>query len=256
MSDREFSPFDADVEKHGAYVYTRDQRMSSTLANARLSALTFSALAWEGLRALDMGCGDGAYTLELYDAGKLYEIHGIDPAAAAIATATTRVEQRRITFAVHSGYELPFGDDAFDIVHLRGVLHHMDRPELALKEALRVAPRVFIIEPNGWNPILKGIEQFSSYHRAHHEKSYSSRRIDRWLAELNAVVVWRRWAGLVPFFCPDGIARILKMMEPWIERTPLMRNLGCAVYAVVAQRETGSPRGQSKLEADIPVKQA
>jgi ubiquinone/menaquinone biosynthesis C-methylase UbiE len=48
-----------------------------------------------------------------------------------------------------NGYQLPFCDGAFDIVTEFGVLHHAERPELILREMLRVARyAVFLSDSN------------------------------------------------------------------------------------------------------------
>jgi len=48
-----------------------------------------------------------------------------------------------------TGYQLPFRDGAFDIVAEFGVLHHVEKPELVLREMLRVARfAVFLSDSN------------------------------------------------------------------------------------------------------------
>ena len=58
---------------------------------------------------------------------------------------------------------------------------------------------------------------------------------------LDATVERRLFAGLVPMFCPDWMARVTKRIEPLVERLPLVRNIGCAVYVFSAtnQRRAG-----------------
>ena len=236
MSEREFQPFEVDVARTGAYQYSTGMQYSAATANARLSDMTLESMDWTGLRALDVGCGDGVYTLELYHRGNLRELIGIDLSPAAIAAASAKVAGESVRFSVCSGSRLPFENDSFDVAHLRGVLHHMEDPALAVAEALRVANRVFIIEPNGWNPGLKLIERLSPYHRQHHERSFTSAQIGRWITSSGGTVSWRKWGGFVPFFCPTGIAKWMKKIEPLLESLPILRQATCAVYVVVAQR--------------------
>ena len=236
MSNKEFASFDVDVQNTGAYQYTTGVRYSAATANARMSDLTLDAMNWHGLRVLDVGSGDGEYSLELFERGKLSEITGIDLSPAAISAAARRIPNAAVTFSVCSGSRPPFQDNSFDVVHMRGVLHHMENPMLAVAEALRVAPRVFIIEPNGWNPGLKCIEMLSRYHREHNEQSYFSSQINNWINAQNAAVVWRKWAGFVPFFCPTVLAKCMKRIEPLLEALPIVRQLTCAVYVVIGVR--------------------
>ena len=116
---------------------------------------------------------------------------------------------------------------------MQSVLHHDDQPLHLMKEAFRIAPRIIIHEPNGNNPGLKIIEKTSKYHVEHNEKSYSTWRVRRWIKQAGGRVVYQKVAGLVPMFCPDWIARILKAVEPAMEAVPGLRLFGCAVYVMV-----------------------
>lgn len=231
-----FDAFDRDVAHNSGYLYTTNARLSSRMANRRLSDVTLALADWKGKKVVDIGCGDGAYSLELLQRGKIGELWGVDPAAEAIVIAQKRAGNLAATFAAHDAYHLPFADNQFDIAHLRGVLHHVDRPLEVLREAFRVAPTVIVIEPNGYNPGLKILEKLSPYHREHQEKSYAPSALDRWVVALGAQVERRRWIGLVPFFCPDLLVYPLKWSEPLLEKTPLLCRLGCAVYAFKATR--------------------
>ena len=106
-------------------------------------------------------------------------------------------------FLAADGHRLPFRDDAFDVVLLQSILHHADAPEQMVREALRVAPRVVVHEPNGNNLGLKVIERVSKYHLEHGERSYTPRRVGRWVSDAGGAVVSCRFAGFVPMFCPD-----------------------------------------------------
>jgi ubiquinone/menaquinone biosynthesis C-methylase UbiE len=228
--------FNEDVVKNGGYLYTTNARLSSRFANDRITDAMLALAAMGGKRVLDVGCGDGACTREIYDRGRPASMVGIDPARDAIDLARTRAGGRPIEFREASAYDLPFPDDHLDQVHLRGVLHHLDRPIDALREALRVARSVVVVEPNGYNPVLKLLERYSPYHVEHEEKSYAPRTLDRWVRDLGAGVRKRSWVGLVPFFCPDGFARLMKRIEPLGERIPLVRAIGCGQYVFVAER--------------------
>ncbi len=235
--DRNAEAFNQDVVKNNGYLYTTNARLSSRLANGRLTKSALEVADFNGKKVLDIGCGDGTYTIELFEAAQPISIEGIDAAQEAIDVAKEKNANRRINFTVASAYELPYENQSFDIVQLRGVLHHLDRPIEALKEALRVADTLIIIEPNGYSPVLKLIERFSPYHIEHKEKSYAPRNLDRWVKSLGAVLVKHQWVGLVPCFCPDWMAQILKKIEPVFESVPLVNSISCAVYVLVAQRK-------------------
>src|SRR5690606_24385446 len=135
-----------------------------------------------------------------------------------------------------SAYDLPYADQSFDIAHLRGALHHMDQPERAIAEATRVAKTVLVLEPNGYNPVLKIIEKASRYHVEHGERSFPPPMVDSWLRAQGYEVIYRRYSGFVPYFCPDWAARALAKLEPLVERLPLIRALACGTYVCVGER--------------------
>lgn len=234
--DPNVDSFNLDIMTNAGYLYATSDRLSSYLANRRLTDATLAIADFRGKRVLDIGCGDGTYTVELFDRGQPASIHGGDPAQEAIRVARQKIAGRDITFATYSAYGLPYAANSFDIAYLRGVLHHMNRPLDALQEALRVAPMLVVIEPNGYNPVLKLLERYSRYHVEHNEKSYPPVRLDRWVSRIGGRVHTRQYAGLVPMFCPDWLARSLKLIEPVVERLPLINALGCAVYVYVATR--------------------
>lgn len=228
--------FNRDVLANEGYLYTTHARLSSRLANQRLTEATLAIADFRGKRVLDIGCGDGTYTIELFDRAQPASMHGTDLAHEAIRVAWQKVGIRPIAFEVSGAYALPFDADSFDIAYLRAVLHHMDKPVVALREALRVAPTAVVIEPNGYNPVLKVLERVSLYHVAHHEKSYSPARLERWIQQVGGTVCARCYAGLVPFFCPDWFAKLMKRLEPAVERMPLLNALGCAVCVFLVRR--------------------
>lgn len=229
--------FNQDAVNNIGYLYSTNGLLSSRLANSRLTEATLSIINMRDKRVLDIGCGDGTYTKELYNRAHPLRIHGIDMAEEAINIARNSSETNQsVTFSVNSAYELPCEDNSFDIVYMRGLLHHLDRPKDALREALRVSPTLLVIEPNGYNFILKVLERCSNYHIAHGEMSYSSITLNRWVEHLGCTIIDRQWVGLVPMFCPDWLAKAMKSIESSIERLPFFNVLMCAVYIFVVKK--------------------
>ncbi|MBF0463590.1 MAG: class I SAM-dependent methyltransferase [Nitrospirae bacterium] len=227
--------FNRDIEANKGYLYTTNASLSSYLSNKRLTDAVLELIDFKNKTVLDIGCGDGTFTRDICHRGQTSHIVGIDPAREAIETAKkkkTGIEN--ITFEVQNACALPFESKSFDIAHIRGVLHHMENPKDALKEALRVAKMTIVVEPNGYNPVLKLLERFSKYHRDHDEKSYSPALLDFWIRQLGADVKTRCYAGLVPFFCPDWMAKTLKKMEAFVEDIPVVKSVCCGVYIFTA----------------------
>jgi len=230
--NREERPFARDAASNGGYVYTTNRPWSARVAIERQTQAVLDLAEFSRKRVIDIGCGDGATTIDLYDRTLPESIEAIDPAAAAIAVAQSRREDRPVHFSVGSAYCLPWPDLHFDVAHLRGVLHHMNDPQQAVREAARVARQVVILEPNGWNPALKLIEKLSPYHRAHGERSFLPETLRRWLREAGLRVGAAGYCCLVPYFCPEGPARLLKRVEPLAEGIPGIRHLVCGAYAL------------------------
>ncbi len=232
--------FDRDAVE-GGYVYARQDRLSSVLANARMSRAIVAATSFAGRRVVDLGCGDGSYTVPLRtEAGASYVL-GIDPAPAAIELARDRAAGvDGCEFVVGSIYDPPPGQ-SFDIAVIRGVLHHLSEAERAVAAAVQMAERVVILEPNGTNPVLKLIEKLSPYHRAHEERSFLPATIDRWIRKAGARVVRREFINLVPMFCPERLAQTLKALESYVEHVPGVNAISCAQYVVTAERDLGRP---------------
>lgn len=235
-TERNIEAFNQDVARNQGYLYTADARLSSRLANSRLTDATLELADLRGKKVLDIGCGDGTYTVELAERAQPAGMWGFDPAHEAIQIAMRRGAERSVEFAVQGAYSLPCADNSIELAIFRGVLHHLDRPFDALREAFRVAPQLVVLEPNGYNPVLKLLERFSHYHRDHDEKSYLPAKLDNWIVAAGGRVVKRKWLGLVPFFCPDWSARLLKSCEPLVEAAPLLNRVVCGVYALAAER--------------------
>ncbi len=238
--DSQAEIFNEDVRRHGGYLYSTEPPLSSRLAHRRITEAVLEIAGFAGKSVIDVGCGDGVFTLELLAEGHPLHIHGTDLAGAAVHVARQKPEAGSISFDIASAYALPFADKTFDVAHLRAVLHHMDHPELAIQEALRVARLVVVAEPNGNNPGVKLFERLSAYHRAHHEKSYSSAQLRGWVRRAAGRMKRAEWIGLVPTFCPDWMARLAKRAEPVVERIPWFRAFACSIYVFAAERADGT----------------
>jgi SAM-dependent methyltransferase len=239
--DEAWEVFNRDVDSNSGYLYTETQRLSSRLATQRSTDAILAQDRFRGRRVLDLGCGDGFYTFRFWDAAEPREMVAVDAAAKAIEVADSRRGDRPIRFEVGDAHHVDHPDDSFDIVLIQSILHHDDRPADMIREGFRLAPEILIHEPNGNNLGLKLIEKVSSYHREHAEKSYPSRVLRRWIEDAGGRVVEQSFAGFVPMFSPDPLARFMKRVEPFVEATPGLRAFGCSVVVQVAERVAKPP---------------
>ncbi len=91
-----------------------------------------------GDRVLDVGCGDGVFTMLLAQAGA--RVIGVDVAHGAIARARARDPQLDVRVVAEDA-ELPFETDAFDVVWAGEVLEHvLDTGQLATEIRRVLAP--------------------------------------------------------------------------------------------------------------------
>ncbi|MEP7134906.1 MAG: class I SAM-dependent methyltransferase [Chloroflexota bacterium] len=222
--------FNDDAVENQGYYYTTNISLSSKYAGRRMTDITLESLAIKSKNILDIGCGDGTHTIELDLFGEPNQIVAGDVADKAIKIAHNKSIGRKVYYMVNSAYELPFQSKSFDVAILRAVLHYLDNPRKAIQEALRVADIIWVIEPNGYNPGLKFNENFSTYHIAHQEKSYAPHMLNQWVEQLGGKVLYRKWAGFVPMFCPDWMANVMKWLEPVVEHLPGINRIGCAIY--------------------------
>jgi ubiquinone/menaquinone biosynthesis C-methylase UbiE len=87
--------------------------------------------------ALDVGCGPGALTAVLVDRLGDTAVAAVDPSPPFVAAVRERFPAVDVR---HAGAEqLPFGDDAFDLVLAQLVVHFMTDPLRGLAEMARVA---------------------------------------------------------------------------------------------------------------------
>jgi ubiquinone/menaquinone biosynthesis C-methylase UbiE len=94
---------------------------------------------------LDAGCGEGFVAQQMLAAIPELELTGCDIFPDALQVAARN--NPTATFRPGNILELPFADDAFDVVGCFEVLEHLqgDQPRQALKEFARVARRAVVL---------------------------------------------------------------------------------------------------------------
>ncbi|HEU0030687.1 MAG TPA: class I SAM-dependent methyltransferase [Kofleriaceae bacterium] len=90
---------------------------------------------------LDVGCGIGEIAFRIAELWPTARITGIDLVASHLERARARTASfgDRVTFREADARELPLPDAQFDLVICRHVLQAVLRPDLALREMIRVA---------------------------------------------------------------------------------------------------------------------
>lgn len=242
--EKNVSAFNADTAILGGYAYTAIDQWSARYATGRQTKRLIQMMKKhidpsEGVA--DIGCGDGTFTVEIASRFQPRAMRGIDPAENAVAAARRRLTSLReggVRFEVGNIYDLASKGDSVAV--LRGVLHHLDRVQAAVEHLTTQFETILVLEPNGFNPVLKLIEKLSSYHRAHDEKSYWPPRLNAWFAKQGFEVVAQDYFCLVPYFCPTPFARFLSWIEPFFESLPLVRQVCCGTNLVLYRRSVRS----------------
>jgi SAM-dependent methyltransferase len=88
-----------------------------------------------GQHVLEIGCGSGCDLLQFARHGAIAT--GVDISERHIQLARDRVGGLAVV-KYGSACRLPFADGSFDYVYTHGVIHHIDTPDLAVQELLRV----------------------------------------------------------------------------------------------------------------------
>jgi len=105
------------------------------------------SLAVDSPRILDMGCGEGFTARVLMQELPGIDYRGLDMSDQAIEYAREKVSPD--LFGKGDIYAIQFPDNAFDATLCLEVLEHLQRPEAALKELLRVTKSSLLISvPN------------------------------------------------------------------------------------------------------------
>jgi len=104
-----------------------------------------------GLRWLDVGCGNGAFTEMLVDRCAPSSVQGIDPSEGQLAYARTRPASRVAEFRQGDAMALPFADDSFDAAVMPLVIFFVPDPPKGVAEMARVVCPGGLVTAYGWD---------------------------------------------------------------------------------------------------------
>ncbi len=120
---------------------------------SRLTGTKF--LAWldmpKGLRGLDAGCGNGAFTETLLEHGAPASVDAIDPAEAQIAYAKAQKSVAQVKYQVADAQALPFDNAVFDAAAMALVISFIPDPAKAIGELARVVCEGGLVATYMWD---------------------------------------------------------------------------------------------------------
>src|SRR3954464_5329526 len=102
--EKNIQEFNADIKAGGRYQYTNFERYSSYIATKRQTdeLIAFLKKYNPGAKSiLDVGCGDGTFTFEIFDSVNPKKIVGFDSAKSAVNVANKSIKEKdkkKITF--------------------------------------------------------------------------------------------------------------------------------------------------------------
>jgi ubiquinone/menaquinone biosynthesis C-methylase UbiE len=110
-----------------------------------------------GLRWIDVGCGNGAFTELLVERCAPAAVHGIDPSAGQLAFARTRPAARVAQFRQGDAMAQPFPDGAFDVAVMALVIFFVPDPAKGVAEMVRVVCPGGIVTAYAWDILGGGL---------------------------------------------------------------------------------------------------
>jgi ubiquinone/menaquinone biosynthesis C-methylase UbiE len=161
MNERTFDDFDEFATDYRS-IHTKNLQLSGAgslyFAEHKILQLKHTEKD-NGVRLLDVGCGDGASEIFLHRQFPSWQLEGIDVTEQSIAQAQNR-NIPSAKFQLYNGTQIPFEDKSFDVVFIAAVLHHIEFSfhSLLIKEIYRVLKpggRLYLFEHNPLNPLTR-----------------------------------------------------------------------------------------------------
>ena len=109
-----------------------------------------------GLRWLDVGCGNGAFTEMLVERCAPASVHGIDPSEAQLAYARARPASHIAQFRQGDAMALPFPDYMFDAAVMPLVIIFFPEPAKGVAEMVRVVCPGGTVAAYAWDMLGSG----------------------------------------------------------------------------------------------------
>jgi ubiquinone/menaquinone biosynthesis C-methylase UbiE len=146
---------------------------------------------------LDVGCGDGALSRDLRQVTGASPVLGLD---LSVRRAERADRMEGVRFLSGSIYELPFAADTFPLVLCTDLLEHLDEPDRAMTELVRVSRDAVVISV----PYCIDIEKTlcphcnKDYFLYGHQHSFGREGVERMASGAGARV--ERFEHVIPMF--------------------------------------------------------
>lgn len=104
-----------------------------------------------GLKWIDVGCGNGAFTELVVARNAPAEVRGVDPSDGQLAYARTRKGTETAVFDKGDAMALPFPDGAFDVAIMALVIFFVPEPARGVAEMVRVVAPGGTVAAYAWD---------------------------------------------------------------------------------------------------------
>lgn len=144
---------------------------------------------------IDIGSGNGLVCWALQKLS--YNITPIDIKDLSIISSITPI--------IYDGEKIPFPNKTFDYAIISTVLHHSKDPQALLKEAIRIADRLVIIEDTYTNSLQKWVTWLLDWivNIGYSPMTFKNKSITEWediFKNLNLIIVAKSHKKLLFFF--------------------------------------------------------
>jgi SAM-dependent methyltransferase len=113
----------------------------------------------KGLRWIDVGCGNGAFSEQLVERCAPAAVQGIDPSQGQIDFARTRPAARLAKFDIGNAMALQFPDSTFDAAAMALVIFFVPEPAKGVAEMARVVRPGGMVAAYAWDVLGGGFPQ-------------------------------------------------------------------------------------------------
>ena len=110
----------------------------------------------KGLKWIDVGCGNGAFTELIVARNAPAQVSGVDPSEGQLAYARTRRGTEMAEFHLGDAMALPVPDHAFDIAIMALVIFFVPEPPKGVAEMVRVVQPGGIVAAYAWDIVGGG----------------------------------------------------------------------------------------------------
>ena len=104
-----------------------------------------------GLKCIDVGCGNGAFTELLVERCRPAEVQGVDPSPQQIEFARNRHTAKVAEFRQGDAMALPFSDNRFDSATMALVIFFVPEPAKGVAEMARVVRPGGVVAAYAWD---------------------------------------------------------------------------------------------------------